>query len=82
MISIEAWRAVIGSFSNNRCGICLVIHGSNNVNRYHVCVIALLLLPFTVFGLVILLSSTNLKPKCVCADFLLLLGVYKVLPSM
>ena len=73
MISIEAWRAAIGSFSSNRCGMSLVIiHGSNNVNRYHVCAIALLLLPFTVFGLVILLSSMNLKPKCVCADFIFL----------
>ena len=69
MISIEAWRAAVGSFSNNRCGTSFVIYGSNNVNRYHVCVIALLLLPFTVFGLVMLLSSMNLKPKCFCADF-------------
>ena len=68
MISIEAWRAATGSFSNNRCSMSFVIYGSNNVNRYHVCVIALLLLPFTVFGLVMLLSSMNLKPKCVCAD--------------
>ena len=37
------------------------------MNRYHACVIALLL-PFTVFGPVMLLSSMNFEPKCVCAD--------------
>ena len=54
MISIEAWRAAVGSFSSNRCGISFVLYGSNNVNRYHVCVVALLLLPFTVFGPVLM----------------------------
>ena len=67
MISIEAWRAAIGSFTNNRLGISFIMYGSENVNRYY-CVIALLLLPFTVFGLVMLFSSMLLKPKYMCTD--------------
>ena len=68
MISIEAWRAAIGSFTNNRLGISFIMYGSENVNRYY-CVIALLVLPFTVFGLVMLFSSMLLKPKCMCTDY-------------
>ena len=68
MISIEAWGAAIGSFTNNRLGISFIMYSSENVNRYYVCVIALLLLPFTVFGLM-LFSRMLLKPKCMCTDY-------------
>ena len=67
MISTEAWRAAIGSF-NNRSGMSFIMYGSNNLNRYHVyLVILLLLLPFAVLGLMFL-SCMNLKAKCACPD--------------
>ena len=67
MISTEAWRAAIGSFNNNRCGMSFIMYGSSNLNRYHVYLV-LLLLPFAVLGLVMLLSSMNLKSKRACPD--------------
>ena len=45
------------------------MYGSNNLNRYHVyLIVLLLLLPFAVFGLVMFLSCMNLKAKCACPD--------------